>query len=108
MSNSTCLVFTEKQLNNLHSILGNYTNCKVDLIQEQYVPSCLGLSNDSLIKQFDTSQEIILANAHMVIVDHSILSFTLLVDSSPMVFNIQYIDNKQRYYVGNNMFIKVL
>lgn len=103
-----CLVFTERQINNLYAILDNYPKYKVDLIQEHYSPSGLGLSNDSLIKQFDTSQETILANAHMVIADHSILSFTLLVDSSPMLFNIRCIDDGKRYYVGNNMFIKVL
>lgn len=107
MSNSICLVLTDKSLSNLKSVLGNYPRYKVDVIEERYSVSGIGLSDDLLVRQFDTIQEIILSNAHMVIADRSILSFTTLIDSSPMIFNYHHTD-ESRIYAGNNIFINVL
>ena len=108
MSNSICLVFTESQSVNLKAILDNYPKYKVDVIEELHSPSGLGLSDDILIQQFDTVHETILSNVYMIIADSSILSFTRLIDSSPVIFNYHHIDDCGRIHAGNNILIKVL
>jgi len=108
MSHLICLVFTESQSDNLKSIITNYPKHKVNVIEERYSPSGLGLEDDALIQQFDTISETLLRNVYMIIADRSILAFTMLIDSSVMIFNHCGIDNKERIQVGNNMFIKVL
>ena len=101
-----CLFVPEKDLDILRKLLPNYQLRKGDMVEQKYIPSGLGLSNDPLIVQFDTYEEILIRNYNVFIIKDAILSFISLVIDNPKYFKIEKIkDNKIQ--IGNNIFIKL-